>query len=96
MKVPSNNGNYLQDLVEALSAEGTWKVPHKIDQASYARNKDGKHTQFEDDPPFVYHDGYLSSHFASANYQEIDLTKLQQEAVWWFSNIPLGRQQCGA
>ena len=69
----------MQDLVEVLAKEGTWKVPHKLDQASYARDENGKHVKFEDDPPFVYHNGFLSSHFASANYQEIDLTPLQQE-----------------
>ena len=29
-----------------------------------------------------YHDGYLSSHFATGNYHELDLTSLQQEAIW--------------
>ena len=72
----------LQDLVEALSAEGSWRVPHRLDQQSYARNKQGQHDKFEDDPPFVYHDGYLSSHYASGQYQEIDLSPLQKEAVW--------------
>ena len=80
----------LQDLVEVLSTRGIWKVPHKVDQQSYARDKDGKHAQFEDDPPFVYHDGYLSSHFSSNNYQEIDLTPLQKEAIWC-SPIPIHR-----
>lgn len=68
--------------MEALSAKAEWLVPHKLDQASYSRNKDGSFTGFEDDPPFVYHDGYLSSHFATGNYQEIQLTPLQKEAVW--------------
>ena len=65
-----------------LSQRGIWKVPNKVDQAAYSRNEDGSPTGFEDDPPFVYHDGYLSSHFASPNYQEINLTPLQEEAVW--------------
>jgi hypothetical protein len=72
----------MQDLVEVISQKGIWKVPNKIDQAAYSRNKDGIFTGFEDDPPFVYHDGYLSSHFASSNYQEINLSPLQQEAIW--------------
>ena len=80
--VTASNQFLIQDLVEALSTKGSWRVPHKVDQASYARDEDGKHVKFEDDPPFVYHDGFLSSHFASANYQEIDLSPLQQEAVW--------------
>lgn len=33
-------------------------------------------------PPFEYHDGFLSVHFASQNYFEVDLTPLQEEAVW--------------
>ncbi len=65
-----------------LSQKGIWKVPNKIDQAAYSRTEDGTPTGFEDDPPFVYHDGYLSSHFASPNYQEIKLTPLQEEAIW--------------
>lgn len=72
----------VQDLVEVLSAEGIWKVPHKKDQSSYSKNADGSFTGYEDDPPFVYHDGFLSCHFASGNYQEIDLTPLQKEAIW--------------
>ena len=65
-----------------LSRRGIWKVPKKLDQASYARKEDGSHGGFEDDPPFVYHDGYLSSHYATQNYQEIELSDLQQEAIW--------------
>ena len=38
---------------------------------------------FERTPPFEYHDGYLSVHFATNNYLEIDLTPLQDEAVWY-------------
>lgn len=88
---PGKNWALLQDLVQVLSQRGIWKVPKKHDQASYARNKDGNHVEFEDDPPFVYHEGqgeegkgktYLSSHFASNNYLELDLTPLQQEAIW--------------
>ena len=72
----------LQDLVEVLSRKGIWKVPNKVDQAAFARKEDGSFAGFEDDPPFIYHDGYLSSHYATQNYQEIDLTDLQQEAIW--------------
>ena len=72
----------LQDLVEALSADRSWRVPHRLDQQSYARNKQGQHAKFEDDPPFVYHDGYLSSHYSTLNLQEIELSPLQKEAVW--------------
>jgi hypothetical protein len=78
----------MQDLVEVLSQKGIWKAPNKIDQSAYSRYKDGTFTGFEDDPPLVYHDGYLSSHFAYLashfalnKYQEIDLTPLQQEAI---------------
>lgn len=77
----------LQDLVEALSTVGDWKVPRKLDQQSYARDKDGNFVGHEDDPPFVYHknedgDLFLSSHYTSLNLQEIELTDLQKEAVW--------------
>ena len=32
--------------------------------------------------PFAYHDGYLSVHFEANKYQDIQLTPLQEEAVW--------------
>lgn len=79
---PAEISDFIQDLVEILSRKGIWRVPKKVDQAAFARNEDGSFSGFEDDPPFVYHDGYLSSHYATVNYQEIDLTELQQEAVW--------------
>lgn len=71
-----------KDLVEVLTKPDLWKVPFKHDQAAYQRQPDGTHAGFEADPPFLYHDGYLSSHFASPNYQEIDLSPLQKEAAW--------------
>ena len=33
--------------------------------------------------PFAYHDGYLSVHFEAHKYQDIKLTPLQEEAVWY-------------
>ena len=33
--------------------------------------------------PFSYHDGYLSVHFEANKYQDIKLTPLQEEAVWY-------------
>ena len=35
--------------------------------------------------PFSYHDGYLSVHFEANKYQDIKLTPLQEEAVWYTS-----------
>ena len=29
-----------------------------------------------------YHDGYLSIHFEANKYQDIDLSPLQEEALW--------------
>ena len=29
-----------------------------------------------------YHDGYLSIHFEANKYQDIELTPLQEEALW--------------
>ena len=68
--------------MEALSTRGRWNVPRKHDQAAYERNADGSFVGFEDTPPFVYHDGYFSSHFAVGNYQELELSPLEQEAAW--------------
>ena len=72
----------LQDLVEVLSDPKAWQTPRKRDQALYERTADGKFAGFEPTPPFEYHDGYLTVHFASANYQQIELTPLQEEAIW--------------
>ena len=35
--------------------------------------------------PFAYHDGYLSVHYEANKYQDIKLTPLQEEAVWYDS-----------
>ena len=72
----------VQDLVEALSDEKAWNVPKKHDQSAYQRNPDGSFVGFERMPPFRYHDGWLSIYWQTANYQEIELTPLQEEAVW--------------
>ena len=32
--------------------------------------------------PLAYHNGYLSVHFEANKYQDIQLTPLQEEAVW--------------
>ena len=51
--------------------------------ASAAQRKaDGTFAGFEATPPFEYHDGWLSVHFASNNYLEMDLTPKQEEAAW--------------
>ena len=70
-------------LVEALSDEQAWKIPIKHDQAAYQRNTDGGFAGYELMPPFQYHNGYLSVYFQTNNYQEIELTPLQEEAIWW-------------
>lgn len=73
---------YAQDLVEVLSDEKAWNVPIKHDQATYKRKEDGTFEGHELMPPFLYHDGWLSIYWQTANYQEIELTPLQEEAVW--------------
>lgn len=50
--------------------------------ACVQRNADGTFAGHEATPPFEYHDGWLSVHFSTANYQEIQLTPLQEEACW--------------
>ena len=37
---------------------------------------------FEEVIPFEYHDGYLTIHFEANKYQDIELTPLQEEALW--------------
>lgn len=76
-----------KDLVEALSDKNAWNTPRKVDQASFERKADGSFAGYERTPPFEYHDGYLSVHFATNNYLEIDLTPLQEEAVWTFARL---------
>eukprot|EP00891_Asterochloris_glomerata_P005068 jgi/Astpho2/5068/Aster-x0233 len=71
-----------KDLVEVLSTPGIWKTPLKNDQASYQRNADGSLKGYEAVVPFEYHDGYLTIHFESHKYQDIELSPLQHEAVW--------------
>lgn len=51
-------------------------------QAAYARNEDGSFLGYEPTPPFEYHDGYLTVHFDTGNYQKIQLAPLQEEALW--------------
>ncbi len=68
-----------------LAKINTWLAPKKADQAQYLRNPDGTFVGFEDTPIFEYHDGFLSVHFQSYNYQETKLTPLQEEAVWYVS-----------
>lgn len=54
-----------------------------MDQASFERNEDDSFAGFEKTPPFEYHNGWLSVHFAVSNYlQKGELTDLQQEAIW--------------
>ena len=72
----------LQDLVDALTTPGVWMVPRKVDQAAFERTAEGKFAGFEESPPLEYHEGYLSVHFTNNNYQEMELTPLQQEAFW--------------
>lgn len=72
----------MQDLVEALSDPKGWNTPKKRDQAAYDRNDKGEFVGFEPTPPFEYHDGYLTVHFSTQNYQEIELAPLQEEALW--------------
>ena len=72
----------MQDLVEVLSNTKIWNTPRKIDQAAFDRNSDGSFAGWEPTPPFEYHDGYLSVHFATNNYLELQLTPLQEEAIW--------------
>ena len=74
---------YEQDLVEVLSDPKLWYTPRKVDQAAFERKADGSFAGYERTPPFEYHDGYLTVHFAVNNYLEKDdLTPLQQEAIW--------------
>ena len=74
---------HAQDLVEVLSDRELWWTPRKRDQATFERNEDGSFAGYERTPPFEYHDGYLSIHFATGNYLEKrDLTPLQEEAIW--------------
>ena len=37
---------------------------------------------FEEVIPFEYHNGYLTIHFEANKYQDIELTPLQEEALW--------------
>ena len=72
----------MQDLVEALSDPKGWQTPRKRDQAAYERDENGNFTGFEPTPPFEYHNGYLTVHFDTANYQQIKLAPIQEEALW--------------
>ena len=74
-----------QDLVEVLSDPEIWLTPRKVDQAAFERKSDGSFAGFERTPPFEYHNGYLTVHYAINNYLEVKekLTPLQEEAVWW-------------
>ena len=69
--------------MEVLADEKAWNVPQKHDQAAFKRNADGSHAGYELNPPFHYHDGYLSVYFQTNYYQEIQLTPLQEEAIWY-------------
>ena len=80
----------LQDLVEALSDVNAWNTPRKVDQATFERKPDGTFAGFERTPPFEYHDGYLSVHFATNNYLEIGLNSIQEEAVWCVTHCGYG------
>ena len=45
--------------------------------------QDGSFKGFEATPPFEYHDGWFTVHYAVNNYLEKgDLTPLQEEAMW--------------
>ena len=39
--------------------------------------------------PFAYHNGYLSVHFEANKYQDIKLTPLQEEAVWYVCTLTM-------
>lgn len=53
-----------QDLVEVLSDPEVWLTPRKLDQAAFERKEDGSFAGYERTPPFEYHDGYLTVHYA--------------------------------
>lgn len=74
-----------QDLVEVLSTPGIWWTARQADQRAALAEADGSYPDgFEENLPFEYHDGYLSTHFSARKYGVTgrELTPLQQEAVW--------------
>ncbi|KAK9812337.1 hypothetical protein WJX73_003313 [Symbiochloris irregularis] len=76
-----------KDLVEVLSDPKQWNTPRKLDQSAYERNADGTFAGYEPTPPFEYHDGYLTVHYSVGNYLELDLTPIQEEAIWTFARL---------
>ncbi len=41
-------------------------------------------------PSRRYHDGYLTIHFEANKYQDIELSPLQEEALWCAHPLPRG------
>ncbi|KAK9813596.1 hypothetical protein WJX73_009365 [Symbiochloris irregularis] len=76
-----------KDLVEVLSDPQQWQTPRKVDQSAFERNADGTFAGYEPTPPFEYHDGYLTVHFSVGNYLELDLSPIQEEAIWTFARL---------